>query len=107
MVRFEPVTSAANPLLKEVRKAAARGTLTPDGLWLADGFHLLEEALSAALEIPVVIVAESVRESVETRMSRGGVGRIVLTPDSLLESVAGTPSSQGVIALVRPPEWSL
>ena len=45
MVRAENITSAANPLLKEIRRAIARGSLTNDGLCVAESFHLLEEAL--------------------------------------------------------------
>jgi len=54
--------SDKNPLLKEVRRAAARGELTSgrrptDGLAVAEGFYLLEEALGSRREIPVVIAA--------------------------------------------------
>jgi hypothetical protein len=45
MAKPETITSAANPLLKDVRRAIARGTLTETGLCVAESFHLLEEAL--------------------------------------------------------------
>ncbi len=54
----ETLLSDKNPLLKEVRRAAARGELTSDGFAVAEGFHLLEEALGSRCEIRVVIAAE-------------------------------------------------
>ena len=47
--------SARNPLLKDVRKAIARGALTEDGLAVAESFHLLEEALGSDCEIPLCL----------------------------------------------------
>ena len=56
----EAITSAANPLLKDVRRAIARGGLTAKGCCVAETFHLLEEALRSGCEMPVVLAAESV-----------------------------------------------
>src|SRR5579875_1704031 len=61
----EAISSERNPLLKEIRRAAARGSLTADGFAVAESFHLLEAAL------------------------------------------ASTAATQGVIALVRPPRWTV
>ncbi len=41
VARMEPVTSAANPLLKDVRRAISRGGLTDEGWCVAESFHLL------------------------------------------------------------------
>ncbi len=102
MGQIESITSAANPLVKDVRRAIARGGLTDEGWCVAESFHLLEEALRSARDVPVVLVAESVKAPV-------GVNgrRTVVLPDPLFQSIASTETSQGVIALVRPPEWSI
>jgi len=47
MPRPETISSAANPLVKDVRRAIARGGLTADGWCVAETFHLLEEALKS------------------------------------------------------------
>src|SRR5579862_9693147 len=92
--------SAKNPLLKEVRRIAARGTLTEDGFALAEGRHLLSEAIRSGLEIREVIVAESARPLVETHP------RILVVEDSVFAGLTSTETPQGVIALVRPPVWT-
>jgi hypothetical protein len=48
MPKAEIISSAVNPLLKDVRRAIGRGGLTQDGYLVAETFHLLEEALRSA-----------------------------------------------------------
>ena len=107
MSQVQTITSTANPLLREVRRAIARGERTADGLCVAEGFHLLEEALRSGRDVPVVMTSESVRETVD-RHVRGLPGtRTVVLPDALFQNIASTETSQGIIALVRPAEWSM
>jgi TrmH family RNA methyltransferase len=104
---MQVVTSARNPLLKEVRKAVVRGSLTDDGLSVAEGFHLLEEALRSDCEIPAVFTVEAVRSAVERHVNGLKNIRVIGLPDDLFQSLSSTETSQGVISLVRPPSWSL
>jgi TrmH family RNA methyltransferase len=107
MAKAETITSAANPLLKDVRRAIARGALTEQGWSVAETFHLLEEALRSDCEVKTVLAAESVRSAAEAHV-RGLAGvKVVVLPDALLQSVSGTETSQGVMALVKPPVWKL
>lgn len=98
------MTSTANPLLKDVRRAIARGGLTDEGWCVAEGFHLLEEALRSERNVRVVLASESVKTTVE-RHIRGP--RTVVLPDGLFQTIAATETSQGVIALIEPPVWSI
>jgi TrmH family RNA methyltransferase len=99
--------SDANPLLKDLRRAASRGSLTSEGLAIAEGFHLLEEALRSRCEIPVVIAAESATAIVSTHLRGLKSTRVVAVSEKTFEHLAATESPQGVIALVRPPSWTL
>ena len=107
VVSRQVITSAANPLLKQVRRALARGGLTEQGYAVAESFHLLEEALRSELDVPMILVAASVRKAVERHVGRLQGVRLTVVSDALLETTATTTSSQGVIALVRPPVWDL
>ena len=107
MSRTETITSPANPVFKQIRRAIERGGLTDDGLCVADTFHLLEEALRSGLETPLVLAAESARPGVRTRVERLKGTRVLAVPDSLLRKLSDTETSQGVLALVRPPTWTL
>lgn len=101
------LTSPRNPLLKEVRRAISRGSLTDEGLCVAEGFHILEEALRSGCEVAAVFAAESVRPAVEARVKGLKQARVVGLQDELFQTLAATEASQGVIALVRPPAWKL
>jgi len=100
---MKTLTSARNPVLKEVRKAILRGSLTEEGHCVAEGFHLLEEALRSGCEIHAVLVAESAQAAVENRF--GPLPDMSLLPDTLFRDIAATEASQGVIALVKPPQF--
>jgi TrmH family RNA methyltransferase len=97
------LTSPRNPLLKEVRKAILRGATTDDGFAIAESFHLLEEALRSDCEISTVFAAESVRTAVESHVRGLKNIRVAVLPDDLFHSISSTETSQGVLALVRPP----
>jgi RNA methyltransferase, TrmH family len=94
-------------MLKEVRKAILRGTTTVDGFAVAESFHLLEEALKSDCEIGAVFAAESVKSAVERHVGGLKKIRVVVLPDELFGSISTTQTSQGVMALVRPPAWTL
>lgn len=92
--------SDKNPLVKQIRRAVARGTLTEDGYAVAEGIHLLEEALAAKREIGAVIVSESARETSRLPQAR-------MVSEKTFRDLSSTESPQGVIALVRPAAWTL
>jgi TrmH family RNA methyltransferase len=94
-------------MLKEVRKAIQRGTSTPDGWVVAENFHLLEEALRSDCEIGTVFTAESVRSAVEGHVRGLKKVRVTVLSDALFREISATETSQGVIALVRPPSWTM
>ena len=107
MAKPEAITSAANPLLKDVRRAIARGALTEQGWCVAETFHLLEEALGSDCEVKTVLVAESVQSAALAHVGKLARVKVVVLPDALFQGLSGTETSQGVMALVKPPVWKL
>jgi len=107
VLRTERLTSSANPFVKEIRRAAARGALTRDGCCIAETFHLLDEALRSGCEVAAVVAAESARPAVEERIGNLRGIRLIVLDDGLFQAASATESAQGVMALVRPPAWEL
>ena len=107
MTKPEMITSAANPLLKDVRRAIGRGGLTEEGYLVAETFHLLEEALRSDCTVKVVLCSASVQSAVESHVRRLTGLRVAVVSDQLFPYISGTEATQGVIALVRPPIWNL
>ncbi len=106
LARLEQITSAHNPILKEVRRAVTRGGVTNDGLCVAEGFHLLEEALRSGLEIPVILATESAISAAAGLAKDAEKTRFLTTSEALFRDFSSTENSQGLITLVRPPAWS-
>jgi len=94
-------------MLKDVRKAIALGGVTDEGFAVAESFHLLEEALRSDCEIAAVFAAESVRTAVEAHVRGLKRIRVGVLPDDLFRSISSTETTQGVLALVRPPQWTV
>ena len=107
MPKPETITSAANPLLKDVRRAIARGALTEQGWCVAETFHLLEEALRSDCDVKVVLAAESVLSAVQKHVGKLAHVKLVVLPDALFQGLSGIETGQGVMALVVPPAWKL
>jgi TrmH family RNA methyltransferase len=98
--RIERISSLQNPLLKSVRRAIQKGTATEEGCLVAEGFHLLEEALTSGMKIDAII---------GTTQGLAGVGdlagRIIELSDSMFRDLSGMETPQGIMALVRTPVW--
>ena len=107
MAKIEILSSPRNPLLKDVRRAIVRGTLTEEGCAVAESFHLLEEALRSDCQLKAVLAAASVRTAVEGHVKGLRMLRVFVLPDALFAALSTTETSQGVMALVRPPNWTL
>ena len=99
------LSSPANPLLKAIRRAARRGQATADGLWLAESPHLLEEAVASGVEISTVLLADGATVAARALAEDSGAPLRLLS-NELFADLSTTEHSQGVLALVRPPEWS-
>jgi len=101
------ITSPKNPLLREVRRAMARGELTADGCCAAETFHLLEEAIRSNRPIRAILAAQSVSAAVASHVKGLREAAVQVVPDELFQAVVSTESAQGVLALVEPPAWTV
>jgi TrmH family RNA methyltransferase len=101
------LASARNPLLKDIRRAVARGGLTSGGCCVAESFHLLEEALRSDCRVRTVLAAASVRATVERHVKGLQGVRVTTVGDDVFAEISSTETTQGVIALVEPPVWTM
>jgi len=105
MSRIVTISSSANPLVKDVRRAIERGGLTAEGWCVAETFHLLDEALGTG-GVQQVLAAESARQAVESRMESSGRIPLAILPDRLFRTISATEASQGVVALMKLRSWT-
>src|SRR5215469_14018545 len=98
----ETLASEKNPLLKEVRRAIARGSLTNDGLAVAEGFHLLEEALRSRCEIAAVISSPSVKDEFLAQPPKSA--RVLQVSDQIVHPQPPTYPTQRASTPGPPPD---
>jgi len=106
MSRALTISSSANPLVKEVRRAVERGGLTSAGCCVGETFHLLDEALRSGVA-EQVLASETARPAVEERLQTRCELSLTILPDKLFDSISSTETSQGVVVLVKPRAWSM
>ncbi len=116
---MQRLTSGQNPLLKSLRKAVQKGTLTADGALVAEGPHLVVEAIQSERGIPAVLVSDTQdaatwhrlaahglsTDHLESYQRTGRVGRVQELPAEEFDELTGTEHSQGILALVEAPRW--
>lgn len=100
-----PLTSTKNPRLQAIRRAAASGRPTEDGLVTVEGPHLLGEVLRSAWQVAEVFVTSETRERYVTLIERVDAPITELSRRAIA-SMASTETTQEVLALVRPRSWS-
>ncbi len=93
------ITSPDNPVLKKIRKALALGGLTDDGLAVAEGPHLVEEAIRSGLRIERILESEEAADF--------GFDGVDFVSPRIFREIKGTEHSQGILALVQAPVWKL
>src|SRR5436309_771462 len=99
------LSSTQNPFLKSVKRAASAGRPTEDGLLVAEGPHLLEEALRGKWRIEKVLCTIAAGERFERLISQSKAEVIELPPHTL-SAIAATETTQEVLTLLRPHAWS-
>jgi len=82
-----------------------RGTLTDDGFAIAEGRHLIEEAVKADCEIRAVIVSEAAKPELIHAIPYDLKVRQVSA--NIFRTLSSTDTPQGVLALVKPPAAEL
>lgn len=100
--RLRRIGGRHNALIKEVRRAFARGELTPGGECAVEGVRIIEEAIRSGLHLRAVLFSETG----QTRAGRllpqvAAQAETLLLPEKLFTSVVPSETPQGVAALVR------
>lgn len=81
------------------------------GLALAEGIRLAEEALAAGIPIRHVLASPALEGTPRGRALKAALARAghpaAEVSDAVFNTLAATEHSQGVLAVVEPPRWTL
>ena len=99
-MKKELICSRKNPLLQQVRKLlSSRSARQKEGLFVADGTKLLEEAIRYFPGLDTVILSEGVEVA-----DLPDHVRVVEVPKDVMESISPMEAPQGALFLCRIPE---
>ena len=98
---MERITSAKNPIVREMKTLSTRKGREAAGRFLVEGEVMLREALKCGLRIRDVIADEE-RAGLAEEFAAAGA-RAYIVPRGLLESVCETKTPQGVCASFDVP----
>lgn len=96
----ERISSRKNPLIQQVRKLlSSRSTRRKEGLFVADGTKLLQEAIRFFPGLQTVLLTDGVEvEGIPEHV------RIVRVPEDVMESVSPMEAPQGALFVCQIPE---
>src|ERR1700674_4480776 len=106
--RLRPVEGRHNSLVKELRRAFARGELTEDGCCAVEGLRIIEEAIRSGLKFRAVFFSHSAQDKAAKLLPQiGDRTDTLLLTDQLFAGAVPSESPQGIAALVRCRQFSL
>jgi len=106
--RLRRVASRQNPLVKELRRAFARGETTPDGCCAIEGLRLVEEAIRSGLRFQTVFLRQSSLPQADRLLPQiAAQVETVVLPNDVFDSAVATETPQGVAALAKAPSFTL
>ncbi|MBM0067154.1 TrmH family RNA methyltransferase [Alkalicoccobacillus gibsonii] len=97
---MKQIESSKNEQIKQWKKLHKKRGREKANQFLIEGFHLVEEAVRAGIQMIAVIVTD---EEVIPSSWNMDERNIILTNDSVLKELSETDSPQGIIAVCRIP----
>jgi TrmH family RNA methyltransferase len=102
-VTHTPITSRANPRVKQLRAAFAGNARLAGGMVALEGETMLREALRSGLPLRTVFISEGTEAPA---WLPAGVEVLVVAAE-VFASAVDTQHPQGIAALIETPVWSL
>ncbi|MBT2681908.1 RNA methyltransferase [Bacillus sp. ISL-35] len=95
------IQSDKNPQVKQWKKLKTRKERDKTGMFLVEGFHLVEEALTRKDDVEEIILSE--KTELPPGLDYGSVPVTVVT-DDISKQLADTETTQGIFAVCRQPK---
>lgn len=111
------ITSATNPRIKAIKKLAQKRERDREGLFVIEGFHLVEEAIKHQGKIDTILYTASADEAQLNCIEQALIHHyqhphiasieMILVTDSILTTLSNTPAPQGIIAILKQPKIAI
>lgn len=96
--------SNKNVLVKEIKKLHKKKNRDLQKQYIIEGFHLIEEAVKAKVEIRWIFVNEKSKSECFQWLKQQNQEKIIFVSDEVIRSLSELPTPQGILAVVTMPE---
>lgn len=97
------IESTKNPQVKQWKKLLTKKEREKTGLFLVEGFHLVEEALKSNI-VEQLILAET--KTIPTSWNVDNIPIVIVT-EAVIGELSDTETPQGIIAVCKHLHWSV
>lgn len=102
---IKEITSASNPIIKQIKGLALKKNRDQEGLFMAEGLKLVTDALEAGWQIDTLIHARQVNEQAHLQAvavaARARGANILIVSEKILSSISRRDNPQMVIGVFR------
>lgn len=105
------ITSAQNPVIKEIKALANKKSREEKALYFIEGIRFVEEAIKEKAQVDKILVSERLEHNkggkeILERVKYSGYSTFLL-PEKLFKEISDTESPQGIMAVLRNRQISL
>ncbi len=101
------ITAVQNERIKQLRQLNQKKGRREQGLFLAEGPHLVEEAVKSGVSIPWMVVEEGREQAFQDLLNAMDPMQIIRVSRVVMESISETRTPQGILAVtpLRLQPW--
>lgn len=103
MTRVISIESRSNPRIREFRKLMDRKERRLKGLFLVEGFRMVQEAFKAGMDVKSVVYDLGAQDQLQRYLGSylaGGAAELIATNPDVIRQLSSTETPQGVVAVV-------
>ena len=93
------ITAVQNERIKLLRQLNQKKGRREQGLFLAEGPHLVEEAIKSGADISLMVVEEGREETFASLLAGTDEARLIRVSRAVMESISETRTPQGILAV--------
>lgn len=107
MIDTVRITSASNPIIKEIRALMDKKGRQESGLFLIEGYRLVKDALDSGGSIKYLIASDGFINKSGNILSNFSYIKLINLTDGLFERLSDTQSPQGLMAVAEIPLYDV
>ena len=101
---YKTVTSASNPVIKELKGLQKRKNRKSSGSFLIEGYRLVLDAVQNGIIPELLLVRQDKADAFAEILSRCGGTDVLLVSEAVIQALSMTESPEGIMARVRIPQ---